>query len=378
MTGEFIPHQGAINADEIVQGVPLKQSEISRFIRAIDAEVYQKSDNALVKPEGAFKPKSLLDLAKEAAERDPVVVPEPSQPKADNVISEAAPETHDADPQPQDVSDIAERDALVEPEITVPLDAQPSPNVSDATAPLEGQESETPEIGTTEPSTASLSQSVSTEDYEAAKAQAYEQGLEAGKQEVRDQVEAMMSHALGLLEQTVEAFAEQAAGAVEELAITIEQSVNSLASSRAGAQIETTPKSFAARIQKLVERVKTATDSPIIRLHPSDVMVLKPVLEQSSALLNLRLVGDETLQRGDVDLSLEGVRLTDVLPRIEPVQAVIEYVPLTLAEDALHAAENTAEADLAKQHSPTLASEAGADLIGPQLPDATKANPRDT
>ena len=378
MTGEFIPHQGAINADEIVQGVPLKQSEISRFIRAIDAEVYQKSDNALVKPEGAFKPKSLLDLAKEAAERDPVVVPEPSQPKADNVISEAVPETHDADPQPQDVSDIAERDALVEPEITVPLDAQPSPNVSDATGPLEVQESETPEIGTAEPSTEPLSQSVSTEDYEAAKAQAYEQGLEAGKQEVRDQVEAMMSHALGLLEQTVEAFAEQADGALEELATTIEQSVNSLASSRAGAQIETTPKSFAARIQKLVERVKTATDSPIIRLHPSDVMVLKPVLEQSSALLNLRLVGDETLQRGDVDLSLEGVRLTDVLPRIEPAQAVIEYVPLTLAEDALHAAEHTAEADLAEQHSPTPTSEPGADLIGPQLPDATEANPRDT
>ena len=57
MTGEFIPHQGAIHADEIVQGVPLKQSEISRFIRAIDAEGYQKSDSTLVKPEGAFKPK---------------------------------------------------------------------------------------------------------------------------------------------------------------------------------------------------------------------------------------------------------------------------------------------------------------------------------
>ncbi|CRK76128.1 flagellar assembly protein H [Nereida ignava] len=378
MTGEFIPHQGAIHADEIVQGVPLKQSEISRFIRAIDAEGYQKSDNTLVKPEGAFKPKSLLDLAKEAAEREPVVVPEPSQPKADNVIPEAAPETHDADPQPQDVSDLAGRDALVEPEITAPLDAQPSSDVSDATTSSEGQESEIPEIGPAEPTTEPLPQPVSTEDYEAAKAQAYEQGLEAGKQEVRDQVEAMMSHALGLLEQTVEAFAEQADGAVEELATTIEQSVNSLASSRAGAQIETTPTAFAARVQKLVERVKTATDAPIIRLHPSDVMVLRPVLEQSSALLNLRLVGDETLQRGDVDLSLEGVRLTDVLPRIESVQAVIEYVPLTLAEDALHGAAGTAEADLAEQHPPTPTSEADADLIGPQLPDATEANPRDT
>ena len=376
MTGEFIPHRGAIHADEIVQGVPLKQSEISRFIRAIDAEGYQKSDNTLVKPEGAFKPKSLLDLAKEAAEREPVVVPEPSQSKADDPASEAAPEIHDADLQPQDTSNLAERDALVEPEITVPLDAQLSPNVSDATTSSEGQESEIPEIGSAKPTTEPLPQSVSTEDYEAAKAQAYEQGLEAGKQEVRDQVEAMMSQALRLLEQTVEAFDEQADGAVEELAATIEQSVNSLASSRAGAQIETTPTAFAARIQKLVERVKTATVSPIIRLHPSDVMVLRPVLEQSSALLNLRLVGDETLQRGDVDLSLEGVMLTDVLPRIEPAQAVIEYVPLTLSEDALHGAEHTAEADQAEQHP--LTSKADADLIGPQLLDVTEAKPRDT
>lgn len=376
MTREFVPHQEAIHADEIVHGAPLKQSEISRFIRAIDAEVYQKSDNALVKPEGKFRPKSLLDLAKEAAEREPVVVPEPSRPKADDAASEVIIEPDDADVQPQDNSNLDLSEARVADEAAAPVHTKQSTGTPDTTDPSGAEVGQMPESGPAETNREPSHQFFSEEDYEAAKAQAYEQGLEAGKQQVRNQVEAMMSHALGLLEQTVQAFAHQADGAVDDLATTIEQSVISLASSRAGMQIETMPNVFAARIQKLVERIKTAANSPIIRLHPSDLIVLKPVLEQSNALLNLRLVGDETLQRGDVDLSLEGVRLTDVLPRVEPVQAVIEYVPLTLAEDALHGADNTGDADATKQQMAEL--DAAGDLIGPLLPDAVEANSRDT
>lgn len=376
MTREFVPHQEAIHADEIVQGAPLKQSEISRFIRAIDAEVYQKSDNALVKPEGKFRPKSLLDLAKEAAEREPVVVPEPSRPKADDAVPEVIIEPDDADVQPQDNSNLDLSEARVEDEAAAPVHTKQSTGAPDPTDSSGAEVGQMPESGPAETNSEPSHQSFSEEDYEAAKAQAYEQGLEAGKQQVRDQVEAMMSHALGLLEQTVEAFSHQADGAVDDLATSIEKSVISLASSRAGMQIETMPNVFAARIQKLVERIKTAANSPIIRLHPSDLIVLKPVLEQSSALLNLRLVGDETLQRGDVDLSLEGVRLTDVLPRVEPVQAVIEYVPLTLAEDALHGADNTWDADATKQQMAEL--DVADDLIDPLLPDPVGANSRDT
>ena len=42
MTAEFVPHSGLIRTDDVGQGVPLKQSEITQFIRTIDTEVFEK------------------------------------------------------------------------------------------------------------------------------------------------------------------------------------------------------------------------------------------------------------------------------------------------------------------------------------------------
>lgn len=376
MITEFIAHQDVIHADEIAPGAPLKQSEISRFIRAVDAEDFKKNDNGLTKLEGQFKAKSLLDLAKEAAEREPVIVSAPSQTAPREEVEQLdleppilAPEDAEKiDRLPQDTTnrsgaaDLAETGPVAPDELDENISPPGNPDVDgDPQEHLQGAKPETVEPAA----------SISLADYETAKTQAYDRGLEAGKQQVRDEVEEMMSHALGLLENTVTAFAEQADGAVEVLARTIEQSIISLASSRAGAQIETTPKAFAARIQKLVERMGTATQSPIIRLHPSDVIVLTSVLEQSSSLLNLRLVSDDTLQRGDVELSLEGVQLTDVLPRIDTTTAVVEYVPLKLADDALLGAEKDNSMDYVDEKA--LVTEQNEAFIGPRLPNADKA-----
>ena len=67
MSAEFIPHGGLIRADDLQQGVPLKPSEITQFIRTIDAEVFERKHAAA---ENTFQPKSLFDLAKAASERE--------------------------------------------------------------------------------------------------------------------------------------------------------------------------------------------------------------------------------------------------------------------------------------------------------------------
>lgn len=115
----------------------------------------------------------------------------------------------------------------------------------------------------------------------------------------------MMSHALGLLDQVTQSFAVQVDGAIEELATSIEASVLSLASSRAGMAIDAVPEAFLQRIKTLANRIHSSATHPIVRLNPLDLLVLKPILEQSQDLLNLRLVSDVNLQRGDIDLSLE-------------------------------------------------------------------------
>jgi flagellar assembly protein FliH len=59
------------------------------------------------------------------------------------------------------------------------------------------------------------------------------------------------------------------------------------------------------------------------------------------------LVADESLARGDIDLALEGIRLTDVMPRVEQAQTFVHYVPLTLADDVLDEPEaHTSELSL--------------------------------
>ena len=85
----------------------------------------------------------------------------------------------------------------------------------------------------------------------------------------------------------------------------------------------------------MADRIHSSATHPIVRLNPLDLLVLKPILEQSQDLLNLRLVSDANLQRGDIDLSLEGIRLTDLLPRVDQPAQDITYTPLVLAADAV-------------------------------------------
>ena len=169
----------------------------------------------------------------------------------------------------------------------------------------------------------------------AAVEEAYQRGFQDGQTSAETEVEQMMTHALGLLNQTTQSFAAQVDGAIDELAASIEASVLSLASSRAGLAIDACPEAFIQRIKTLADRIHTSATQPIVRLNPLDLFVLKPILEQSKDLLNLRLVSDANLQRGDIDLSLEGISLTDVLPHVYRPTQEITYTPLTLADDAI-------------------------------------------
>ena len=316
MSAELIPHGGLIRADDLQQGVPLKPSEITQLIRTIDAEVFERKHAAA---ENSFQPKSLFDLAKAASEREVAQVLDAeirSQTEAESLREpleslEAAgidnPPPLEAKSEPQDSAG---------PEPTEdPAADLPTPEAVSSPAP----EPEAPEdTAITE----------ATED-------AYQRGFLEGQKSAETEVEHMMSHALGLLTQVTHSFAAQVDGAIEELATSIEASVLSLASSRAGTAIDTVPEAFLQRIKTLADRIHSSATHPIVRLNPLDLLVLKPILEQSQDLLNLRLVSDASLQRGDIDLSLEGIRLTDLLPRVDQPAQDITYTPLVLAADAV-------------------------------------------
>ena len=319
MSADFIPHGGLIRADDLEQGVPLKPSEITQFIRTIDAEVFEKKHAAA---ENTFQPKSLFDLAKAASERevaqvlDSEILPEPEPQIAQE------PQDRSEKPGPSEANTTPPLEATTEPQDDTELETKedltadlPSPASPEVTAP----EPENPEDKATA----------------AAVEEAYQRGFQDGQTSAETEVEQMMTHALGLLNQTTQSFAAQVDGAIDELAASIEASVLSLASSRAGLAIDACPEAFIQRIKTLADRIHTSATQPIVRLNPLDLFVLKPILEQSKDLLNLRLVSDANLQRGDIDLSLEGIRLTDVLPHVYRPTQEITYTPLTLADDAI-------------------------------------------
>jgi flagellar assembly protein FliH len=316
MSAELIPHGGLIRADDLQQGVPLKPSEITQFIRTIDAEVFERKHAAA---ENSFQPKSLFDLAKAASEREVAQVLDAeirSQTEAESLREPLETlETSEIDNTPP-LEATSEPQDSTEPEPTEDLaDDLPTPEAVSPPAP----EPEAPE---------DMAITEATED-------AYQRGFLEGQKSAETEVEHMMSHALGLLTQVTHSFAAQVDGAIEELATSIEASVLSLASSRAGTAIDTVPEAFLQRIKTLADRIHSSATHPIVRLNPLDLLVLKPILEQSQDLLNLRLVSDANLQRGDIDLSLEGIRLTDLLPRVDQPAQDITYTPLVLAADAV-------------------------------------------
>ena len=241
------------------------------------------------------------------------------------------------EPEPQTAQEPQDR-----PENPGPSEADTTPPLKATTEPQDDAELETKEELTADlPSPASpevtAPEPESPEDKATAAAveEAYQRGFQDGQTSAETEVEQMMTHALGLLNQTTQSFAAQVDGAIDELAASIEASVLSLASSRAGLAIDACPEAFIQRIKTLADRIHTSATQPIVRLNPLDLFVLKPILEQSKDLLNLRLVSDANLQRGDIDLSLEGIRLTDVLPHVYRPTQEITYTPLTLADDAI-------------------------------------------
>ena len=322
MTAEFVPHSGLIRTDDVGQGVPLKQSEITQFIRTIDTEIFEKQES---KKEAIFEHKSLFDLAKEASERDVL-----KYMVTDDEVQHG--QEFPDDIEDSIIADSSSEGDLIDPEGAVVFD--PEGSVAEA-----AMQNDVFDAGQPNPSEEEMSlkaSDISTEILETTPVEeAYQRGLAEGKKLAETEVEEMMSHALELLAQTTQAFVAQAEQSTDELAASIEASVMSLASSRAGLAIDTMPEAFMQRIKTLADRVHSSTTKPIVKVHPADLSVLKAMLEQSSDLPDLRLVGDAELCRGDIDLTLEGVRLIDMLPSIDNSPVCVEYVPLVLSADVV-------------------------------------------
>ena len=95
----------------------------------------------------------------------------------------------------------------------------------------------------------------------------------------------------------------------------IQESILLLASERAGIAISEFPEHFLKRIEKLINRLGTSAEKPIIKINKSDLLHIEKVRENSEKLSKINFIEDKTLKHGDNKLSIRGIEQEDILEK---------------------------------------------------------------
>lgn len=270
---------------------PLDETEITRLIAAARAESYRPSQ---VMPQGktdAFRPKSLLELARQRREADkqaevqaqdapaPAALdaPEPAAVAEDDALLQA--------PEPQDPVLDSQDDAMQDTVEDRAADTAAAPALAPADAAPQADPAELERI----------------------RAEAFA----AGRAEAEAALHDSLTAATQALQAAAQALAHPAPEALAGLRADIARAVLELASERAGLAIDAMPDAFLERIEALADRIHAQASQPVLRLHPDDLAAIEPLIASSDSLAAMRIVPSVELSRGDVDLVVEGLRLSD-------------------------------------------------------------------
>lgn len=308
---------------------PLDEGEITRLIAAARNEAYRPSQMVPQGGADAFRPKSLLELARQRREAEKAAALQDAPAKDDTVeaghvpLPEAGDDAadHPAAPPPADAGDMPPPEPLAQPD---PRDTAAGAERPGGDAGAEG--STLPETGAASPVPAAAAAATPTDasqpldpaTQERIRAEAYAEGRAAAEAELRDSLTA----ATQALQAAVEAISQPPASATAVLRADIAEAVLRLASERAGHEIDSLPEVFLERIEALADRIHARSSQPVLRLHPDDLAAVEPLIEGSDILSAMRIVAAQDLSRGDVDLAVDGLRLSDrILGQAPPRKA---------------------------------------------------------
>lgn len=295
---------------------PLDETEINRLIAAARSESYRPSDAARRAPVDSFRPKSLLELARLRREAEKASLPpDPGEGGATPGPAPAVMPLGEGVPLDADDADGGVWDATVAPQ-SAPAEAvsgpdDPSPGAW-ANTPLEIDPvplpGDAPTAGLPKPAQpADGPKPMDAEALERIRAEAYA----AGRADAEAEARAGVAAATEVLEAAAQALMQPAADATASLRAEITEAVLTLASERAGLEIDAMPDAFVERIEALADRIHSRAIQPVLRLHPDDLVAIEPFVAASDSLSAMRIVAAPELSRGDVDLTVEGLRLSD-------------------------------------------------------------------
>ena len=314
----------------------LADAEIARLLKSVQAAQFKKSESLIPETDGAFKPRSLVEIAFEAEKKRQ----EEAAHKAsmENISREAA-EKADAEAASQDG---ASGQDSVTGQVLGENSNQPDAQSLSDTAALAGsnnatadqvQQEQAQEVAAEE---ARLQRETEDKELRAfADEKGYKRGFEAGLEAARSAKPTEEEKAIiAMREQErkdmiarLEAVIARAASAdavdVSALAPALEKAVLKLASERAGLAITENPEGVFQRIEALIEKVKSGANAITITLNPDDLTAVQAWRGAQNTHPNWDWRGDAGFASGDIRLKLDGIIVTDLLG----VESVIPPAP---------------------------------------------------
>ena len=328
----------------------LQDSEIARIMKLVSETNYKKSEDAPTRKKQKFKPRTLVEIAMEAekkrdgnniksqsisADQNNKTNPEnrelnenatnePSEniekqsedikqntvdsKEEDNNINQRQ-ETSDLHESSQELSEIQSK--LDDSEIkthseikNIEID-QTAKIVDEAVETnLNASDSETNCDPSQDPNTANI-------QYDSG----FNDGLKAGKNEMTREFKQKFLEQENTLDALISSLSKISFSETQKLEKDIQTSILLLASERAGIAISEFPEHFLKRIEKLINRLGTSAAKPVIKINKGDLQHIEKVRENSEKLSKINFIEDETLNHGDIIVSMGGIELEDILEK---------------------------------------------------------------
>ena len=357
----------------------LQDSEIARIMKLVSETNYKKSEDAPTRKKEEFKPRTLVEIAMEAEKKrdgnniksQSVSAEQNNKTNSENkelnenVTNESS---ENIEKQSEDIkqntADSKEEDNNINQQQQTSDLHESSHELSEIQSKLDDSEikthSEIENIETDQQAkivdegvetklNASDSETNSDPDQDPNTANiqydsGFNDGLKAGKNEMTREFKQKFLEQENTLDALISSLSKISFAETQKLEKDIQESILLLASERAGITISEFPEHFLKRIEKLINRLGTSAEKPVIKINKIDLQHIEKVRENSEKLSKINFIEDETLNHGDIIVSIGGIELEDILEKRILTKSSKTYKPNNQdQEDVSNSEKNASE-----------------------------------
>ena len=312
----------------------LEDAEIQRLVALSQATEYQRSERVPVKTAEAFEPRSLVSIAMDAQRRREEETRAAAAARAEtDVTSDRGENSADgaAGEEGGDAQTIAESDSETPATAQDGAGDPASSETGDAAAAVGSADLDPDEHADTDGADADNQDeaaagiAASTADFDAGRAEGLEEGRKLGFEDghangMAEGRAAGSAEASAQLERAIQAF-ETATASLKDLteidssalSSGIRAAILQLAGARAGQVISDMPAAFVSRIESMINKVRTVSGEPVIRLNSADLAAVAPLIETREKLRHCHFVADNDLANGDLSVTVGNIGIDDFL-----------------------------------------------------------------